>query len=244
MQKPKVLFVVLITLICIVPLSYALSSVRSTRQVKDQPTAISHALQVVSMKRVEDRVKVVLKNVSNKSITAYQISVNGGRVQYEFLDADDPSLQELTPGSVYEDWFPLSSAATDVEVTVLAVVFTNGKSEGDERFIKEIKDVRLGQRMQFARILPLIRKVEGAQDLDTAAALTELEAQIRALPEIKDATLSGNVGLGLHNGKEFILNRIKALKHTNQTRGLPDRAVAIGRIKERTEKKLAALAEP
>lgn len=243
MLKSKALLIACISLSCIVSLSYALSPAASTRQrIEAPPENTSQALEVISTARVEDRVKLALKNVSKKTITGYQLSIGESRVQIEFLDADEPSQQALAPEGVYEEWYKLSPNTADIKITILAVVFDDGKSEGDERFIKEIKDVRHGKRLQLARIIPLIRKAEVAQDMDTAAALEDLEIQITALPEFKDATLSGNVQLGLQNGREFILNKIRALKHTNRNRGLPQRTIVIGNLREHTERKLEALA--
>src|SRR2546423_1497821 len=134
MRDYRKTFWLIITAIAIAGVTSVAALIPGRRQnITALPEATSHALEVVSTERVEDRVKIALKNVSNKTINGYQLSVSGSRVQIEFLDADDPDQQALAPGEVYEDWFKLKSASADLEVIILAVVFEDGESEGDKR---------------------------------------------------------------------------------------------------------------
>ncbi|HEX8128887.1 MAG TPA: hypothetical protein VF527_07285 [Pyrinomonadaceae bacterium] len=201
----------------------------------------THALSIFSATINEDSIKLALKNESDKKINGFQITVNELRVQVEFLDADEPARQVLHPGAIYEQWYQFHPTSKTPEISIQAVVFEDGSSDGDTNMIREIKETRLGQKMQLQHFIPSLKKALKAPDADTIAVLDRLESEILSLEENQSDNLSGNIKLGIHNEKTRILGMIQQLRRTQQTRGSVQIKKVLVDFQEKAEKKQSKL---
>lgn len=166
------------------------------------------AVEIVEKTSGEGAVKVGFRNTSNRNINALQVSVNGSVFIVEFLDADEPK-RRLTPGGVYEEWFPTTSP-NDIDVSVLAVVFEDKTGVGDARLVQEILDTRQGVKKQLTQFGVLLRQAQASANVD-ATKLYRLDAQLDAAVD-DDPSDSGGVRLGQRKARQQIHHDLEALK--------------------------------
>lgn len=166
------------------------------------------AVEVVEKISGEGATKIRFRNTSNKSINALQISVNGSVFMVEFLDADEPK-RRVTPGGVYEEWFPITSP-NDIDVSVLAVVFEDRTGAGDARLVQEVLDTRQGVKKQLIRFGILLRQTQASANVD-AAKLNSLYAQLDG-PVDDEPSDAGGVRLGQRKARQQIRHDLEALK--------------------------------
>jgi hypothetical protein len=166
------------------------------------------AVEIVEKISGEGATKIRFRNTSNKSINALQVSVNGSVFIVEFLDADE-SKRRVTPGGVYEEWFPTTSP-NNVDVSVLAVVFEDKTGAGDPRLVQEILDTRQGVKKQLIRFGALLRQAQASANVD-ATKLYNLDAQVDGSVD-DDPSDSGGVRLGQRKARQQIHHDLEALK--------------------------------
>ncbi len=199
----------------LVPASKASQRVSSSAQVKR--VSKTDALEVVGARVTKDFVKISLKNVSSKNVNGIQLSVNGGTLQIEFLDADEPDHQKLQPGAIYEESFPIKDSSEAVDVAILAVTFDDKTSAGKPSLANEIFETRLGVRKQLMRFSLLVADALNSPDADSIAILDKLKSQVNDLPN-EDSADSGPMRMGQHQVKQQIIQEIDYVKrrHVNQ----------------------------
>jgi len=149
----------------------------------DQHTGAMRVIETSTLMDHPDLLTLTFQNISDKTITAYAFSYQDG----------------TTETTRYEDWFDSesgglpngekSSITISVEeamragkaLDILAVVFSDGSSEGVPAFIESIEFNRLGQIVETARLKRIFREMPVNQVGDTEAK--ELKKKIRELPE-------------------------------------------------------------
>lgn len=166
------------------------------------------AVEIIEKITGEGATRIRFRNTSNKNINALQVSVNGSVFIVEFLDADEPR-RRLTPGGVYEEWFPTSSS-NDIDVSVLAVVFEDKTGAGDARLVQEVLDTRQGVKKQLLRFGVLLRQALASANVD-ATKLNRLDAQLDGSVD-DDPSDSGGVRLGQRKARQQIHHDLEALK--------------------------------
>ena len=160
--------------------------------------------EAVTVETNSGRVRLTLKNNYNKTITAYAISTGDNTHSLHELGFEGL----LTPGSTLNHDVRLPS---EVNITVLAVVFEDRTSDGDATAAKEINDYRLGKKTQYERIVPLLNKVLAAPDNEMLSALEKAQADIYRFSS-DSAEKSHFTIAGLSDAKESILMDLKELK--------------------------------
>src|SRR5215831_18398759 len=75
---------------------------RPSERPKINRTSKTDALELVSVSAVNGFAKVALRNVSSQSINGIQLSINGGDLKIEFLDADTSESQRILPNAIYQ----------------------------------------------------------------------------------------------------------------------------------------------
>lgn len=166
------------------------------------------AVEIIEKITGEGATKIRFLNTSNKNINALQVSVNGSVFIVEFLDADEPR-RRLTPGGVYEEWFPTTSP-NDIDVSVLAVVFEDKTGAGDARLVQEVLDTRQGVKKQLLRFGVLLRQAQASANVD-ATKLNRLDAQLDGSVD-DDPSDSGGVRLGQRKARQQIHHDLEALR--------------------------------
>jgi hypothetical protein len=202
----------------------------------------TRAFQVISAIRSGEDVRVSFKNGYNKTINAFTLSggSNSG-VQVDFTNSDTA----IAPGATYNyrtaaaSLEPSVSAVKPLNLTVLAVVFEDGTSDGEANAIADVKNRRSGEKVALARIIPLLDQTLAASDADLPAALDRLKAQISSLFPDSEQGQSPEIAGGILHGKGDVLGDIERLKQ--KAIGNIDLRDKLFKIKERYEKKSAKL---
>lgn len=183
----------------------------------------TQALQVVSARKEGDNIQLRLKNISNKDINGYTLSLSDGEtITQDYTEGDFV----FAPGKIEEDIIPaatsLSSGASALEqnINILAVVFTDNSSEGGVKAAAEIKDRRRGVKKQLSHILPLLKNTLSVSDINLPTALRELKSQILSLPERPESGSSRAIGFGMYDAKQDILLVIEKIERSQQNQPL------------------------
>jgi len=164
-------------------------------------------LRPINIKVLSDRtIEVTLRNDCDKDITAVAASVNGMASRREYLVAELEASQKLARGAT--DSFLYEKPSTpDERLEILAVVFSDGTSEGDKVQIREILDQRQGMKIQLLRILPLLQRLGNASSATAPSEFATLKQTVESLPMTKDdhSPMSTDLEHGLRHGRAFIL---------------------------------------
>ena len=175
---------------------------------QSRATTPTNAVEIVQTVPGEGATRITFRNLSQKSINALQVSVGGSVFIVEFLDADEPK-RRLQPGAIYEEWFP-GAAASDNDVSILAVVFEDKTGAGDRRLVKEVLDSRQGVKKQLLRFGVLLKQTLASPNVD-ATTLDKLNAQLDGAinDELSD---SGGLRLGQRKAVQQIRHDLESVK--------------------------------
>lgn len=173
---------------------------------------------VTEIKKNSDKIfEIIFKNQYSKRITGFEISIAGTRVQTELILGGDEQ-EFIPPGSVYPKAYAAQAELYKYGIQILAVMFDDGSSDGDITYIKEIKDYRLGIKIERERVLSLLEPIINSKNQDTSTALEAMEAQLSAtLPLSQQTGKLDNIGLGVRNEKQRILDEIRMLISKHQS---------------------------
>lgn len=195
------------------------------------------ALRIEKVEVLSDAVKVSLKNVSSKTINGIQLSINGGRLQIDLLGAEEVNYQKILPGGIYEQFLSRRTLSQPLEISVLAVTFEDGDSDGDPVLALQIIDMRRGVNKQLKRINSLLDAALRSSEVDPIKMLNTLKLQIEELP-IETSTESSAVTEGEQQAKMDTLNRIESLKQRQVDTGSFSVRPALTNMKNRHDKQI------
>jgi len=126
----------------------------SKKQVNFPVISLVPSLAIADVEVQKYFVVLTLRNDSNRVITAFELDDSGVILRAEMISSD----RVMAPGTTTTKLCGLPSPTSPENgITVLAVVYEDGTSEGDAKFVKQIFDERAGTQAQMARILPLFR---------------------------------------------------------------------------------------
>lgn len=208
MASKKALFLPILILFIFSSLGALLWSSNNLYGRQATAKTLTSAVEIVEKVTGEGATRISLRNASNKSINALQVSVGGSIFMVEFLDADEPK-RRLKPGGIYEEWFP-TAAHNDIDVSVLAVVYEDKTGVGDERLVEEVLETRRGVKKQLMRFGALLRQTLASANVD-ATKLDKLKAQLDGSVD-DDPSDSGGVRLGQRKARQQIRHELEALK--------------------------------
>lgn len=184
--------------------------------------------QVVQSDIVGNSVHLKLSNGYIKNIIAYGLSIGSTKVETDLLDSDTAGA--IPPGTTYDAYYPIEPHIRTEGVTILAVVFEGGVTDGDAQFAKDILEKHAGRKKQLGHILDLFRTALLSTDIDTPAALDRLISLLSALP-ISDQSQSFNTyNHGLLEAQLLILNKLfehRHLIHIGKNVAIRDELIAI-----------------
>lgn len=177
-----------------------------------------------------EQVTITLKNNHNETMTAYALSFGepgdtwGIRSDFTFTDV----RPGIAPGDVEQNTYILPTSFRGPKLPtlyLLAVFLEDGSEDGDPIVVREMKDQRLGQKIQFLRALKILDKEEKlSPDLkalkgEIVARLSTTESEsLTALNELLPPNssprikLSDNVKAGLQWGRESMLNKLEDIE--------------------------------
>jgi hypothetical protein len=228
MRKPLIGFAVVATSCLLVA---GVWSVNASRFPKAKPIQAQKritlrnetvSLEITKAELDGKQVRVAVKNVSNKNIDWFRLSLGASSsIEADFAFADKSAL---APGEIYEDLYPFDSASDEVRLTVLSVMFEDKTSDGNLHYAQLLKDKRAGQKVELNRLLPLLQRAINAPDHNQAANLMRnLETELIAIQQVKDESVPEAKWIGFLNARDRVLNelrRIQALRDEDNGRDI------------------------
>jgi hypothetical protein len=179
--------------------------------------------EVLTADVLDNQVRIRLKNNHKDTITAFAISFSNTTIKEDFAYSDVHF--GIEPGDTFEKSYPLSPTGPEPPpLYLLTVLLKNGTKDGNSKGAQEIRDERLGEKIQILRTLRILEKEgQSLNDLrimksDIVAALDTGESETRIiLSELEptsriDNKLSDDLRSGLHWGREKMLRRFEALE--------------------------------
>jgi hypothetical protein len=146
-----------------------------------------------------------LKNEYDKDITAIVIDLGSYRITSDFFPDG-----KIAPGETRTESFTLP--ASQHQITILSVVFSDDTAEGDETAAVQIKQYRLGMQMQARQIVPHLRRVLSADEYSLQRAMNSAIDAIKQLPTSLEKGSSFHLRAGLQNTKEKALEEMGELE--------------------------------
>jgi hypothetical protein len=179
--------------------------------------------EVLKAQLVDNEVRVRLQNNHKETITAFAIRISGTATVREDFAYSEVHFG-IEPGETFEASYPVSPSSEVPAIHLLAVLLKDGTEDGNAQVAQQIKDQRLGQKVQVVRTLKILeREGQSLKDLkttrnDIVAALTASESEtLLSLSELSrsarsDNQLSDELKAGLQWGREKMLRRFDELE--------------------------------
>src|SRR5262245_5534225 len=214
------------------------------RQKPAKVVNLTESFGVVSVQGTDQGLVLQLRNDSKKLITAYSLSIGTSIMQTDF--APNLSKQGLAPGETEIITIPLAGKGP---LTIGAIVFEDGSSEGDFEQADRIRDHRTGDRIQLQRIQALMAKASPEPD-----AIKQLKREINSLSDVPpDNNHSQGIRSGMDYARQWAVkmlerleageldDQLKTAKGYNQRIVLPNGRAQLGLelINEQMAQKLA-----
>ncbi|HEU4837436.1 MAG TPA: hypothetical protein VFS90_23605 [Pyrinomonadaceae bacterium] len=205
--------------------------------------------EALTAELVDDQIRIRLKNNHKSTITAFAISFGNTKVKEDFAYSD--VHLGIDPGDTFQASYALSPSPVGElpTLSLLTVLLKDGTNDGDSKVAREIKDERLGEKIQVLRMLKILEK-EGQShkdlkltksdivaalnmgEVETLVTLNELEPTSRIKEKISDQLRNG-----LQVGREKMLRRFEVLEQLQ-----PEyREQGFMELKERSHKLFAKL---
>ncbi|MEN3331554.1 MAG: hypothetical protein V7641_919 [Blastocatellia bacterium] len=211
----------------------------SKKQVSFPVISLVPNLVIADVKVENDHVLLSLRNDSDKAITALSWSSSEVIYKSEMIGSDDTIAVGAT--KVKSCGLP-SPTSHEKGITILAVVYEDGTSDGDAKFVKEIFAERAGEQEQLARILPLFRDtLVTRKNMSLMQKREVVKLKLEQLPVHEEEGWSLAFRTGLHNEKERAMNNLKQLEQVENERGEDIARKALLLIIDRYEKRNLAI---
>jgi len=130
-----------------------------------------------------------LRNGYDKKITAFTVTVNGLIVMTDFAYSEGEDQRAIAPGAVYTSGFSYvdrsinrgAAARDDFDINVLAVVFDDKSSDGDEKAVAGILHDRHKSKRVLTRIVDLLTEDLNSPRTIDETVFDELRSRISSL---------------------------------------------------------------
>lgn len=180
--------------------------------------------EVLTAVVLDSEMKIRLKNNHKDTITAFALKFSDTTIKEDFVYSEVNF--GIEPGDTFEKSYPIFPSATGQLPTLylLTILLKNDKNDGNAKVAQEIRDVRLGNKIQILRTLRILEKGEFSRkdikalkgEITAALDAGEYEALIirkELLPSYgMDERLSKNLKKGLHWGREKTLRTLQNLE--------------------------------
>jgi hypothetical protein len=177
-------------------------------------------------------VHVNFRNDSLKTITAYSTLSGGVTYRNELLGTSDA----IAPGAIFSDGVR-QPQPTYKGLFLVAVVYEDGTTSGEPKFINQILAARAGRQAQLERIIPILE-----EGLVTTKNVTLKEKwksntdKLKALPTSKEGE-SFEYNAALEDEKNLVLIKIKDAEQIEQQIGEEDARKEFTYLKKSYERK-------
>jgi hypothetical protein len=170
---------------------------------------MTRLVRLVKVDKIENRdLALTFQNGYDKKINWFLVSVGEVGIHTEYMYNPD---QMIPPGGTWVDQVPIEPFTDTKGITLMAVFFDDGTSDGDEGAIKTTREDRAGQKALIRRALALIRQTLGAPDVDSVAALDQLLSELRSL-SIERLSGRPNFSMGQQSAKDRMISIIETLR--------------------------------
>src|SRR5256885_7074399 len=123
--------------------------------------------EVLKAYLVDNEVRISLQNNHKKTITAFAIRVSGTATIREDFAYSEVHFG-IEPGETFETSYPVSPSSEVPTIHLLAVLLKDGTDDGNSKVAQQMKDQRLGQKIQILRTLRILeREGQSRKDLKT-----------------------------------------------------------------------------
>ncbi|HET8670110.1 MAG TPA: hypothetical protein VFM05_05620 [Candidatus Saccharimonadales bacterium] len=220
LAAPSVLALIVIVLFaCALLINPGASASPQELTVKSQ----TQGYEVLKADFVDNQVRIRLQNNHKKTITAFAIRISGTATIREDFAYSEVHFG-IEPGETFETSYPVSPSPEVPTIHLLAVLLKDGTDDGNSKVARQIKDQRLGQKLQILRTLRILeREGQSQKDLKTTkndifAALNTSESEtLVSLSELSpispsDNRLSDELKAGLEWGREKMLRKFDVLE--------------------------------
>jgi len=179
--------------------------------------------EILKADLVDNEVRIRLQNNHRTTITAFAIRISGTATVKEDFAYSEVHFG-IEPGETFQTSYPVTPSPEVPTIHLLAVLLNDGTDDGNSKVVQQIKDQRLGQKIQILRTLRILeREGQSRKDLkttksDIVAALNTSESEtlvsLRELSPISrnDNRLSDELKAGLQWEREKILRRFDDLE--------------------------------
>jgi len=246
---PRRFFAALSILAVFVLLAYTVLPSSSASASPQELNVVSRTKgnEVLTAEVLDNRVRIRLKNNHKETITAFSIRVSGTAIKEDFAYSEVHF--GIDPGETFERRYPVSPSSEVPTIHLLTVLLKDGTDDGNSEVAQEIRDERLGEKIQISRMLRILdQEGQSPKDLKTTrsnivAALNTSESEtLVSLSELSatsrnDDKLSDDLKAGLQWGREKMLRRfddLEKLPTENREQGFTD-------LKDRARKLFAKL---
>lgn len=135
-----------------------------------------------------------LRNGYDKNITAFAVSVNGLIIMSDFAYSENEDHRMIAPGAVYTSGFgnirrsvnTATAAQESFDIKVLAVLFDDQSSDGDDRGVAFLLDHRLKSKRILRRVVDLLNEGLGPLRTIDDTATADLRSRISSLSNNPD----------------------------------------------------------
>ena len=164
-------------------------------------------------KNSEGHIKLTLRNNTDKKITAYKTSlgITMGLTDSILATYDDA----IAPGALREEIWPLA-ANNEIEtlgLVIHAVLFEDGTSDGSRDGISELRDYRIGQRIQMDYTLGVLDGILNANDEELVQEMNAAKSSLLSYSEkTKDDALPTWVKSGIEHTAKGMAHYIDNIK--------------------------------
>ncbi len=174
---------------------------------------------------LDGQLKFSLKNNHPQTITAFEINFGDTSIREDFAYSEVHF--GIEPGDIFEKSYPISPPPIGSEfptLYLLTVLLKSGVHDGNAKASQGIKDERLGEKIQFFRMLRVLEK-EGPLQRDVTAIKRDVVAVLKidefetriSLSELQPNARSDNkpsddLRNGLEVGRSKILQRFEVLE--------------------------------
>ena len=213
---------------------------RTRSQATPKVTSKTDALQVEIWEPKSNGLwHVVMRNVSAKPINEYVIVAGGQWVATELSIGN----RAIWPGAEEDHEFFIPPNASP-DLTIRAVMFTDGTGDGDATEVAQAQHERSELKLQLSRGLAALNRVLDATDksyADSAMSLDDLESEFRALSIRPQTRPSQGIirGPGLYHGQQDLLNELQWLR--NRQIQSPDQRKYLIELRERIGRRTSNL---
>jgi hypothetical protein len=192
---------------------------RQKDQIRQETIKVENKTKGVTLVSAEilgDYVNLTLRNDYPMVVTSYEFSIGPVTIHTETLTGADyndvfpPGTQRVERCSIQPDFQRLG-------VRILAAILEDGSADGDEQYIREMREYRTGMRMQREQSVLSLRDLLSLDSDVMQAALGNFESESPSISEEQRNRLPYFVRRGFADERERFLRLVRGLKGTESS---------------------------